>query len=536
MAQGLQQLLALVQRADRQGSLALATQLLSQGLRHPLVLMLAAEQLEEKGRVRDAAALLKEALTEADGEPEIWRRYGVALGKLGLLGESREALEEAFDIDPDQPVIRLALASACYRLGDLAAAEGHFAAVASATPQSTEAWAALAVIAAQRGDGEAARTQAERALAISPDNILARIALARAAYNGGDAREAEALADALLKKLDSASEHRLALLGLRADARDALGRHDDAFIDYSTRNAMLVAQYTPALAATGSERRIDQARRLHAWASALEPTSWAAQPAELARPVAGHLFIVGFPRSGTTLLEKALAGHSAIRTLPEVDCLGDAATGLLADADGLARLASLPEADRAAMRDAYFAAAAKATGDLTGAILVDKMPLNTVNLPVIARLFPDARIVLSLRDPRDVVLSGFRRRFQMNGAMFELLTLSGAAAYYDAVMALAESYRRLLPHAMLEVRHEDLVDDFDGQVSRVLDLVGLAWEDDIRTFAGRAAADARTPSDYQLQKGLSRDGVGTWRHYGVQLGTVHGVLAPWIARWGYPQG
>jgi len=536
MSQTLQQLMILVQRAQRPAALALATDLHAQGERHPLVLMLAAERLEEQRRFPQAAVLLKEALRDADGEPELWRRYGVVLGKQGLLQDAHAALAEAFDIAPDQPAIRMALATACYRLGDLDVAAGHFEALARDQPDSPDPLGALATIAAQRGDGPRAADFARRALGLAPDHLPARIAQARAALVGGDASGAERLADGLLGRLDRTDDHRIALLGLRGDARDALGRHDEAFLDYVARNALLVVQYRPALAASGTERRLDQSRRLAEWAGQLDPEAWAASgvPAEsLTCPCAGHLFILGFPRSGTTLLEKALAGHEAILTLPEIDCLGDAAGHFLADRAALDRLARLSATEIAALRDRYFAAVSKLAGPLAGKLVVDKLPLHAIALPLIARLFPDARIVLSLRDPRDVVLSGFRRRFQMNAAMFELLTLQGAADYYDAVMSLVGRYRTRLRLDLHALRHEDLVRDFEGEVGKVLALVGLRWTESIRDFASRAAAHARTPSDYQLKRGLNSEGIGTWRHYAAPLKPVMPVLERWIEHWGY---
>jgi len=537
MSPMLQQLMILVQRAQRPAALALATNLHAKGERHPLVLMLAAENLEAAGRFGRAAKLLAEALQVADGEPELWRRYGIVLGKQGLFAEARAALAEAFDIAPDQPAVRLALATACYRLGELDVAQTHFEALARSNPRWPEPLGALAAIAAQRGDGPAAADFARQALNLAPDHLPARIALARAALVSGNAAQAEALAIELLAGLDRKDDHRIALLGLRADARDALGLHDEAFQDYVTRNALLLAQYTPVMAASGVERRLDQSRRLGEWIARMDADAWAASAisaSNLARPCAGHLFIVGFPRSGTTLLEKALAGHESIRTLPEIDCLGDVAGSLLASQGALDRLARLSAEEVAALRDRYFEVVSGIVGPLQGMVIVDKLPLHAVALPLIARLFPDARIVLSLRDPRDVVLSGFRRRFQMNAAMFELLTLQGAAGYYDAVMSLVERYRARLRLDVHAVRHEDLVRDFEGEVGKILALAGLGWAEPIRNFADRAAANARTPSDYQLKRGLNSEGIGSWRPYAGQLRPVIPILQRWVEHWGYP--
>ncbi len=187
-------------------------------------------------------------------------------------------------------------------------------------------------------------------------------------------------------------------------------------------------------------------------------------------------------------------------------------------------------------RGSYWSAVSATLGDrLRGRVLIDKLPLHTLALPVIARLFPDARILFALRDPRDVVLSCFRRRFVLNSAMREFLTLEGAAAYYDAVMALACDSRAILPLTLEEVRHEDLVDDFDGEAARVLRFAGLEWHEDVREFAERAKARPRTPSDLQLAGGLSREGLAQWRRYADRLAPVLPVLAPWVKRWGYPE-
>jgi hypothetical protein len=164
------------------------------------------------------------------------------------------------------------------------------------------------------------------------------------------------------------------------------------------------------------------------------------------------------------------------------------------------------------------------------------MPLHTPALPLIAKLFPDARILFALRDPRDVVFSCFRRRFRINAAMFELLTLDGAAAYYDAVMGLAMIYRDKLPLKIHEVRHEALVAGFEGEARRVLAFLGAPWDPAVRDFAAQVRGTPRTPSAPQVARGLNADGVGQWRRYRTQLAPVGAILNPWAVRLGYEAG
>jgi hypothetical protein len=162
------------------------------------------------------------------------------------------------------------------------------------------------------------------------------------------------------------------------------------------------------------------------------------------------------------------------------------------------------------------------------------VPLASVQLPVVAKLFPNARILFAARDPRDVVLSCFRRRFGMNPAMYQLLTLDGTAAYYDAVMRLSKLYRDVLPLPQHEVRYESLVEDFEATARAVCTFVGLDWTDDMRDFAAKARSRGiSTPSAAQVARGLNREGQGAWRRYEAQMTSVLTMLEPWVTRFGY---
>src|SRR5207253_8973942 len=123
-------------------------------------------------------------------------------------------------------------------------------------------------------------------------------------------------------------------------------------------------------------------------------------------------------------------------------------------------LARADERELRELRSAYWERVRRGGVDVTGKVFVDKHPLNTLKLPLIARLFPHAKILFACRDPRDVVLSCFRHRFQMSAPIYELLSLPGAARYYDAVMALAVCLTTALKLNMCLVRHEDVVTEF----------------------------------------------------------------------------
>jgi hypothetical protein len=123
----------------------------------------------------------------------------------------------------------------------------------------------------------------------------------------------------------------------------------------------------------------------------------------------------------------------------------------------------------------------------------------------------------------------------MSSPTFELLTLERAARLYADYMRLAEIYRAKLPLDVLELRHEDLVDDFEGRVRATCEFLGVAWQDSMRDFAARAKSQAiTTPSSVQVMRGLNREGIGHWRNYRDQLAPVLPILQPWVERFGYP--
>jgi tetratricopeptide (TPR) repeat protein len=521
-------LMEAVGRGDRAHALPLAARAEAAGLSHPLVLVLAAEAAEERGEDARAAILLERAAALAPDQAEAWRRLAAVYGRLGRLERARAAADRALALAPGALPYLIAAGAAAFALGDLEIAAGHYR--AAAQTGNLEAVEGLAAVSVRRGHAAPARDLASRVLAAAPDRLGAVFTLARADLLDGDPGAADRRLSDLMDRGMIAEAARIAALDLRGDARDALGQVDLAFADYQARNALVARTNPPD---PGVERRVDEARRLADWFRRADAAEWRRAPTG-APATARHAFLVGFPRSGTTLLEKALASHPRAVTLEEIDCLGEAGRDLLAGPAQLSALAAIDEAEAGRRRTLYWThVRERLGGELDGRTLVDKMPLHTLALPVIAKLFPDAVILFALRDPRDVVLSCFRRRFRQNAAMAEFLTLRGAADYYDATLSLADVYRALLPLEVLEVRHEQMVAAFDDEVARVLDALGLPWHDAVRDFAARAAARPRTPSDLQLTGGLSSAGVGQWRRYATLIEEVLPILDPWATRWGY---
>jgi hypothetical protein len=248
------------------------------------------------------------------------------------------------------------------------------------------------------------------------------------------------------------------------------------------------------------------------------------------------VILTGFLRSGTTLLGQILAGHSDVEVMHERDCLVDAADDFIVPPDGLDRLATLNDAEAKSYAERYWKRARQYGQELRREVFVDKAPVMAPLLPLAEKLFPNAKVLFVIRDPRDVVLSCFRRRFAMNAEKFDMLTLADIAATYAATMELADLYRSKLDLKLLEVRYENLTADLETEAGKVCDFLGLEWQPAMADFGARVkTSNIDTPNIAQLTRGLSRESEGHWRHYEKELMPVLPTLAPWCARFGYPE-
>jgi tetratricopeptide (TPR) repeat protein len=526
-------ILEAAQRRDWPRAGALANRALAEGLEHPLALNVAATLREQAGDYAGSLALLERAVAVDPEDVGARNALALCLQRLDRPAESLQELDVLLAAHPELGFAHANRGNALIALGALGRArEAHLRAL-ECEPDSLAALAALASIASHRGAHEEARGWAERVLARVPNFPDAALALAAAELAAGERAAAEARLRRLLEDPRVALAERAAAYGLLGDVLDASGRYAEAFDAYTTCNGLLRQRH--ARYATGVGVR-EYAGLLCRQVEQPPPAPWARPGAEPG-PAEGHVFLVGFPRSGTTLLEVALDGHPEVVSLEEHELLIDAVRRFLNVAPDLDGLARAGDAELAPLRASYWEQVRAAGVDVRGKVFVDKYPMNTLKLPVIARLFPSAKVLFAVRDPRDVTLGCYRRRFLMNRSMFEFLSLPGTAACYDAVMTFAERVRPALGLAWQDVRYEGLVQDFEGRTRAICDFLGLAWTADLGDFAARSRTrEHATPSTAQLGRGLERGGVGHWRHYATQLQPVAGTLARWVSRLGYEPG
>jgi tetratricopeptide (TPR) repeat protein len=513
----------------------LAEAALAQGLKHPMLFNLAAGRLEAETRFEDALALLQQGQALAPADPGLNHAMGLVLNRLERYAQAVARFDAVIADQPGFAAAHAARGAALEAMGDIQGGEAAYRRAVELQPGHLMAISGLASLASRRGRNAEARALAGQVLAAQPNYPDAVMVLAQADLAEGKAQDGEARLNGLLADPRPTPEQRALAQGLLGDALDAQERISEAFGAYEACNRGLLEAYRPRFGKGVSP--LDYSRAVLDLVDGLAPDAWvsAPGPASANGGATGHVFLIGFPRSGTTLLEQVLASHPDVEALEERDTLRDAMSAYGRTPGQLVGLADAPPSELARLRDAYWQRVAREGARPAGKLFIDKHPLHTFRLPVIAKLFPEAKVLFARRDPRDVVLSCFRRRFLINGPMYQLLTLEGAARFYDVAMQLGERLGGRIPLASQVVRHESLVEDFDATARQVCDFLGLAWTEALHSFADRIQdRGVATPSAAQLTRGLSAEGLGGWRRYAAQLAPVEPILAPWVERFGYP--
>jgi tetratricopeptide (TPR) repeat protein len=515
------------------------------------------------GRFAPAAASLWRAVELRPGFAEAHSNLANVLEALGDAAGAVAAMEAASALRPNDVALRVNLGKMLGSAGRHLAAGEAFAEAGRLDPTSTDAMMGLSLTAFHQGEGERAlalveavlerlpdraaahavhakylesvhrldeaEAAARRALVLDADDRAALRVLAQLAHRRGDLAEARTRFEALAA--ESGEDAGVASVEL-GQVLDRLGETAAAFAAVSRGKALQAA--APAARRHDSERYRARVRRIHGFATSAPMSDWPEVPG--AGPVPG--FFVGFPRSGTTLMERMLAAHRDLVTVEERPLLHSVWEALERPPfergypEGLGQLTA---EQVETLRQRYWQTARTWIGTGHGnRRVLDKLPLNIIHLPLVRRLFPTAPVLVALRDPRDVVLSAFLQAFEINDSMLNFATLDDSARLYELVMGLWLDMRERLGLKVLEYRYEDLIADPRGVMERVLAHFGLPWQDRVLTpVKAETGKMARTPSYIRVEQPLDASAIGRWRRYRTELEPVLPRLARFVEAFGY---
>jgi len=195
----------------------------------------------------------------------------------------------------------------------------------------------------------------------------------------------------------------------------------------------------------------------------------------------------------------------------------------------------MPVADLNEARQVYWSSMEGALrGPIGSRLLIDKNPELTMLLPLVARVFPEMKVLFALRDPRDVVISCFSQQLPLNPVSVHYLTLEDTAKKYAKMMQAWLKLRTIIRNPWIEVRYEDMVADLEGQARRVLEFVDLPWDDRVLEYHRRAQKKhVHSPTYEAVTKPVYSSSVGRWRNYVKQLEPYQEILRPFIEAFGY---
>ncbi|HET6804836.1 MAG TPA: sulfotransferase [Frateuria sp.] len=566
----------------------------------PDLLLLRALALHQQGRLEDAIDIYGELAHLVPGSHIHWGNYATALLQAGRLDEAdqasatalglapesverlitrglvkiqqrafieaRDLLLKASEGDPRSAAARIHAARAClicrdYRAEDLLRPWRDW------LPLEPALQLELADLKLQLGDARVAQALLEDLLAHVPSHASARLLLAavyeRMSRNDAARAQLDALAaDAVFAEANRVEiEHQYAMLELRsgdaagarqlleqagprhpgdyahyftlAEVCDKLGDHDAALQALQSAHALQVEELKAAV----PTRFEPDAPLLPAAVGRVSSEQYRSWPT-LEAPAREHspVFIVGYPRSGTTLLEQMLDAHPTLQSMDErpffnvlADRLGE---------HGIATPGDLHRLDQQAcdeLRRAYMDLVCGKIQRRWSARLVDKNPLNMLWVPLIHRLFPNAQFILALRHPCDVLVSNYMQNFHAGilaaaSESFERL----AHAYVTAMQAWLAHVDVFAPSVFVS-RYEDLVADPQAQTGRIAAFLGLEDASPMLRFDQHARDKGfiATPSYAQVIRPINRSGLGRWLRYRDALAPALPILAPMLQHWGY---
>jgi len=446
---------------------------------------------------------------------------GAALARLRRFDEALARHARAVGLHPDDAATHEAMGATLLLKHDMAGAAVAFRRALALSPGAAPTWNGLGMALRSLGQFDEAADCFRRALALEPDNAFFHRNLSLTGRRDAGADELARLA-ALLGRDELPVDERVDAGFALGKLLDDSGRFDDAFAAFDHANRL----YVHTRRASGG--RYDAGRVAHAVDRTIQSFSrdffrdrrgWG-EESEL--PV----FIVGMPRSGTTLVEQIAASHPAVFGAGELTDVEAIATSLAAGGDR-ADGGNLDQAAVGAAASAHVRTLrnlAREGGRADALRVTDKMPGNVFRLGLIATLFPAARVIVCRRDPRDTCLSCYFQHFARSDPHPYAYDLADCARHFVQNERLIEHWLRALPLKVLEVRYEDLVADQERQTRRLIEFLGLPWDASCLDFH-KTRRTVVTTSVWQVRQPMYTRSAGRWRNYKRHLGPLLEVLA-----------
>lgn len=465
------------------------------------------------GQAQEAERAARRAVERAPDFPAAWNDLGAVLSELDRAKEAVDAFERARRLSPKSPAAHAHLANALFVYGDLYGAERTYRQALALRADDAASLLGLGHVLktiGRRDDAVASYRACLIARPLAGEAWWSLANLKTFRFSESD----EAAMRALLASAEASDLARINVAYALGKAREDAGDYDAAFAHYAegARWQRLRVRYDPV-----------QTEAINSRIKAVFTPDLFAAHARLGCVDPAPIFIVGLPRSGSTLIEQILASHSQVDGTSELPIIGRIVQEIgRFRSDGVVypeAVADLEAHDLRALGRAYLERAARHRG--TRPFFTDKMPNNFASVGLIALILPNAKIIDARRHPMDSCWGAFKQLFARGQAYsYDQFELGHFCREYDALM---RHWDEVLPGRVLRVDYEAMVEDQEAQTRRLLDHCGLPFEENCLRFHETARA-VNTASSEQVRQPIYRSGMGAWRRFAPHLGEMEAML------------
>ncbi|MGE0133341.1 MAG: sulfotransferase [Blastocatellales bacterium] len=461
--------------------------------------------------------------------PDAHSNLGNILKEQGRLDEAAACYARALELNPDFAAAHNNLGNVLRNQGRLDEAVASFTRALALRPDFVDAHCNLFELHEKSNRLDAARdaiAAMQRVFPVLPAELKLRKAIYHFRMKEYDAVIAEirGIGDGTLR-----GNQEIRRLELLSKALEKANHYDDAFLYMHRMNALIVSTYRELDGPATRYLEHIEARRLDLQSASRERPAGSRHADQ-----AGPVFLVGFPRSGTTLLDTFLRGHPEVEVIEEKPMVALSASHF-GEFRPLQQIEALGDDELGLMRRLYFDELKKHVRSEGRNIVIDKFPLNLIYAPEMHALFPNARYILALRHPLDCMLSNYKQNFRLNAPMYLMSDLAKASALYDNAMSIFRLCRERYGLRVHDVRYEDLTHDAEGVIRSLVTFLGMEWDSGIldhkQTARQRRMID--TPSYSQVVEDVYKDSTNLWKRYEAHLKPFIPRMRYWMDQFGY---
>ena len=486
--------------------------------------------LQKKGNLDEAIACYNRALTLQPSYADAYNNMGNALQEQGKLEKAIEAYREAIALKPHYAEAYSNMGNTLRRQDKLEKAIEAYNKAITLRPDYAEAWTNGAEALEKWNKLEQLSLWLERAFQVFepvPSDIC--FMKSKLLWRNKDTNEAIELMGNIDFEFIS-TVRKQDFLHLKAKCYEASQNYDLAYENFKKMNSLAIK--SPDFLKLDPEGFF---KRINHQLTTLNYKNLGKNLKVAEKPNLIPVFLVGFPRSGTTLLDTILRSHSNIDVVEEKPTV-NAAKAFIQESgyDEIGR--TLPNKVILGARQAYITELAKHRDDIDNkSVIIDKMPLNLLQAPLIQQIYPNAKFILALRHPLDSILSCWMQNFKLNSAMANMVNLDRIVEYYCVAMETFKICRAKDNLSVHEIRYEDLLENFTGETSELLKFLDLDWENQMENFQKTALKRGRinTPSYSQVVQPIYQDSKYKWLHYEKYLRQYFTQVEPWINEFHY---